>query len=398
MKKSDKQLPTIVLKKMVHRKHVQLIVQFPYNDFIKNRLKYDLNYSWSATHKGWYTLFNETAISKLKKVLDGKVTYTLDASLFQQIEVKQPRKPRNISEENKEIIRLYVKYLYGKRYSESTVKTYFTFVADFFDYIQDKPIYKLSNKDVELFIEDVFVPRKMSISSQRQLISAIKLFKAFYPECEIDEVRLQRPKKSKILPTVLSKEEVVDLLRCTKNLKHRAVLAMIYSAGLRISELINLELRHIDVDRRQIIVKNSKGRRDRHIILAESFIPLLLNYINSYTPKVFFVEGLVAGKKYSAESVRGFLKLSVQAANITKRVTPHTLRHSYATHLLENGIDLRYIQELLGHAKPETTMIYTHVSKKDLLQIKSPLDMALKSLVENNPNTINSTKRLSDNY
>ncbi|MDV7187906.1 site-specific integrase [Lutibacter sp. TH_r2] len=397
MKNSDKQLPTLLLKKVVHRKDVQLMIHFTFNDFVKNRLKYDLNYTWSQSHKSWYTLFNEEAISKLKKVLGPKVHYDLDASLFQKIEVKLERKPRNISEENKEIIRNYVKYLKGKRYSESTIKTYFTFVADFIDYIKNKPLEKLSNKDVELFIEDVFVPRKMSISSQRQLISAIKLFKAFYPDCAIDDVRLQRPKKSKILPTVLSKEEVIDLLRYTKNLKHRAILGMIYSAGLRISELINLQLNHIDIDRRQIIVKNSKGRRDRHIILAESIIPLLINYLNSYQPKQYFVEGITAGKKYSTESVRGFLKLSVKAANITKRVTPHTLRHSYATHLLENGIDLRYIQELLGHAKPETTMIYTHVSKKDLLQIKSPLDMALKSLVENS-NGNNNIKRLSENY
>lgn len=209
-------------------------------------------------------------------------------------------------------------------------------------------------------------------------------------------MQLTRPKKDKILPTVLSKEEVIDLLRCTKNLKHRAVLSMIYSAGLRISELLNLELNNIDVDRRQIIVKNAKGRKDRHIILAESFIPLMINYLTSYVPKRYFVEGKVEGEKYSAESVRSFLKLACKSAQITKRVTPHTLRHSYATHLLENGIDIRYIQELLGHAKPETTMIYTHVSKKDLLQIKSPLDMALKSLIKSNePTTIN---RLSGNY
>ena len=263
------------------------------------------------------------------------------------------------------------------------------------NYLNEKPLGEVTNKDVEHFLEDVFVPKKYSVSSHRQFISAVKLLKAFYPECTIATEHLKRPKKSKYLPLVLSKEEVIDLLRCTKNLKHRAVLAMIYSAGLRISELLNLQLRHIDIDRRQIIVKNSKGRRDRIVILAESFIPLLLNYINSYQPKNYFVEGFKEGEKYSAESVRGFLKVSCKNANIQKRVTPHTLRHSYATHLLENGIDLRYIQELLGHAKPETTMIYTHVSKKDLLQIKSPLDMALKNLAEHQPN---GKYRLSENY
>jgi integrase/recombinase XerD len=178
---------------------------------------------------------------------------------------------------------------------------------------------------------------------------------------------------------VLSNEEIINLLRCTKNLKHRAIIAMIYSAGLRIGELINLQLAHIDIQRRQIIVKNSKGRKDRNVILAKSCISLMLNYLNTYEPKKYFAEGKPL-EQYSQESIRAFLKRSCKAANITKKVTPHTLRHSYATHLLENGIDLRYIQELLGHAKPETTMIYTHVSKKDLLRIESPLDVAVKKL------------------
>jgi site-specific recombinase XerD len=334
-------------------------------------------------------------MQQLKATLKDKVTFVLDASIYKRSQLKIVRKPREISEENKQLIRLYVKYLKGKRYSDSTVKTYFTFIADFFDYLKDKPILSINNRDVEQFIEDVFVPRNYSISSQRQFISAVKLFSAFYPECKIEELKLQRPKKSKILPTVLSKEEVIDLLRCTRNLKHRAVLAMIYSAGLRISELLQLQLKNIDIDRRQIIVKNSKGRKDRNIILAESFIPLLLNYFNSYTPNTYFVEGK-PGVPYSAESIRAFLKRSCLMANIHKTVTPHTLRHSYATHLLENGIDLRYIQELLGHAKPETTMIYTHVSKKDLLNIKSPLDMALKSLIGTDKN--NEKLRLSGNY
>jgi site-specific recombinase XerD len=395
MKNLSETLPTILLKKVIHRGQLQLLLVFKYHPLLITSIKNIKGYTWSKTLRGWYTEFSTENLTILKDTLKNKVTFTIDASIYKPITLKIPREKRVITDANKNIIRLYTKYLQGKRYSESTVKTYFTFIADFFHYIKDKPIVELNNRDVELFIEDVFVPRKMSISSQRQLISAIKLFKAFYPECQIEEVKLTRPKKSKILPTVLSKEEIIDLLRYTKNLKHRAILAMIYSAGLRISELLNLELHHIDIDRRQIIVKNSKGRRDRIVILAESFIPLLLNYINSYNPKKYFVEG-VDDEKYSAESIRSFLRKSCINANITKRVTPHTLRHSYATHLLENGIDLRYIQELLGHAKPETTMIYTHVSKKDLLKIESPLDLALKGMVDQNKTT--DLPRLSGNY
>jgi len=388
--------PTILLKKVKHRKKIQLLLLFPYNDVLKEKIKALEGYAWSQTLKGWYTEYSSKNIHLLKKTLQYEVVFKLDDSMYhKELIVRTERKPREISEKNKEVLRAYVKYLKGKCYSESTVKTYFTFVADFISYIKDTPLATISNRTVEQFIEDVFIPRKYSISTHRQFFSAIKLFKAFYPECKIDELQLKRPKRSKLLPTVLSKEEVIDLLRYTKNLKHRAVLAMIYSAGLRISELLHLKLEHIDIDRRQLTVKNSKGRKDRNIILAQSFVPLMQNYIMSYNPKTYFVEGKPF-QQYSAESVRSFLHRSSKIAQIKKRVTPHTLRHSYATHLLENGIDLRYIQELLGHAKPETTMIYTHVSKKDLLNIESPLDLAVKSLVENDNNKNN--LRLSGNY
>jgi len=394
MKYSNKHTPTLTLSKVKHRNNLQLLVVFPYNENIKNTLKNNLHYKWSYSLKGWYFLFNRHVIDILKKTLNSDIKYIYDDSLKADIKANTIKNVRNISKNNKQIIRSYVKYLRGKRYSESTIKTYFTFVADFIDYIKNKPIHNLNNRDVELFIEDVFVPKKMSISSQRQLISALKHFKAFYPECKIEELELHRPKKSKILPTILSKEEIIDLLRCTKNLKHRAILAMIYSAGLRIGELLSLELKNIDIDRRQIIIKNGKGRKDRNVVLAESMIPLLQNYLVTYTPTIYFAEGQKSATKYSPESVRSFLKRSIKAANIKKRITPHTLRHSYATHLLENGIDLRYIQELLGHAKPETTMIYTHVSKKDLLQIKSPLDISLKKMSTQK----NITEKLSDNF
>ncbi len=388
-------LPLIILKKVKHKNELRLVLIFKYNQSFINFLKDTGIYFWSKTLNAWHTDFSSENIQHLKTAFKDKATFKIDNTINEAIIVKPTREQRVISEENKNVIRQFVKYLQGKRYSESTIKTYFTFVADFFHYMKDKPIVDFCNRDVELFIEDVFVPKKMSISTQRQLISAIKLFKAFYPKCNIDDLKLTRPRKSLILPTVLSKEQIIDLLRYTKNLKHRAILAMIYSAGLRISELLNLKLSEIDVDRRQILVKNSKGRKDRIVILAESFIPLLMNYVTSYNPKTFFVEG-AEGKNYSPESIRAFLKRSCMYAKINKRVTPHTLRHSYATHLLENGIDLRYIQELLGHAKPETTMIYTHVSKKDLLKIESPLDLALKGLNEAK-NKIENT-RLSGNY
>ena len=239
----------------------------------------------------------------------------------------------------------------------------------------------MSNTDVRLFVEAVVSKKKYSISTHRQLISAFKHFSEFYPQCNISGGDLKRPKKSNFLPEVLSQQEVLNLLRATRNLKHRAVLALIYSAGLRIGEVLKLELHHIDVDRRQVLVKNAKGRKDRNVILAESFLPLFGNYFGTYAPKKYFVEGK-DGNQYSAASIRAFLKRFCQRAGIKKRVTPHTLRHSFATHLLENGVGLRHIQELLGHSKPETTMLYTHIAQKDLLSIRSPLDLAVNKFLK----------------
>ena len=291
----------------------------------------------------------------------------------------QTKKVRVLTQFNRTLLNTFYKHLLGKRYSISTVKTYSSLVADFIEYINDKSLESIDNRDVDLYFANVFVPKHYSISTQRQFISGLKLFVAFVPECKIDDLKLVRPRRSKKLPIVLSKQEIIDIIRSTKNLKHRAIVALMYSAGLRISELLNLELKDINVDRRQLFIRDAKGRKDRYVVLSDGFLPLLQNYVMTYRPTRFFVEGR-HGKRYSASSIRKFLYRSCEAANISKRVTPHTLRHSYATHLLENGVGLRHIQELLGHSKPETTMIYTHVAKKDLLEIKSPLDGILLQL------------------
>nr|WP_232730355.1 tyrosine-type recombinase/integrase [Lacinutrix sp. Bg11-31] len=205
------------------------------------------------------------------------------------------------------------------------------------------------------------------------------MFIIFEPITKISNLELTRPSRDRALPSVLSQKEIIHLISKAKNLKHRAIIALLYSGGLRISELINLRIEDFHINRRQIFIRNSKGRKDRYVTLAESFLPLLQNYLVTYSPKHYFVEGQIK-QQYTAGSVRKFIKKYKNECGIKTNVTPHTLRHSYATHLLENGVNLRHIQELLGHSKPETTMIYTHVARKDLLSIKSPLDFAVEQL------------------
>lgn len=366
-------LPIIYLEQKIHRKKRQILVKFKYNTKLIALIKSVEGVFWSTTLSSWYMNYSKDNLD-LITLLFKEITTVDDKSLHKK-EIRQ----KNLTEDQKRLLNNFYSYLKGKRYSKSTINTYTYFVADFINYYFKRDLKTLTNRNVEEFIEVVFIKRKYSVSTQRQFISALKIFINFYPHTKINDLALERPKKSRSLPSVLSQEEVLEIIRCTQNLKHRSILALIYSCGLRISELINLKLVDFHVERKQLIIKNGKGRKDRYVSLADSFLPLLSNYSYSYKPKIFFVEGQQGGK-YSAESVRQFLHKSCKKAKIKKTVTPHTLRHSYATHLLENGVDIRYIQSLLGHSRPETTMIYTHVKRKDLMEIQNPLDVALRKL------------------
>ena len=373
-----KDLPKITLSPKKHRKKNVLVVKFDYNDDLIAAIRKIQGSTWSKSMQAWYLNYSDENIALIKSTFK-KIT-EVDSSL---VDTKRLF-VRKLNQAQKDFLNQFYLYLKGKRYSKSTIQAYTFYIADFISFHSNKTLKELTNRDVEIFIEQVFIPRNYSISTQRQLISAMKLFTQFYHHTQINDLELERPQKSRKLPEVLSQEEILNLISVTVNLKHRAIIAILYSCGLRISELINLRLEDFHLERKQLVIKNSKGRKDRYVSLADSFLPLLSNYYYSYKPKYYFIEGSKGGQ-YSAESIRQFLRKNCLKANIHRRVTPHTLRHSYATHLLENGVDIRYIQSLLGHAKPETTMIYTHVKRKDLMQIQNPLDVALQK-INNNQN------------
>ena len=205
-------------------------------------------------------------------------------------------------------------------------------------------------------------------------MNAIKLYFRIVKETAIDIDKIHRPKREKTLPNVLSKEEVKAILSAHTNLKHKVMLSMIYSCGLRRSELLNLKPNDIDSKRNVVIIRQSKGKKDRITPLSPKILEMLRNYYIEFKPKTWLFEGQSNGKQYSEQSLQSILKQALQKTKITKPVTLHWLRHSYATHLLESGTDLRYIQELLGHNSSKTTEIYTYVSTKSIQQIKSPFD------------------------
>jgi integrase/recombinase XerD len=275
--------------------------------------------------------------------------------------------------EGLESIATFKRYLLSKRYSRNTIKTYCDALKSFFTFCQTKAVNEITNDDVIAYNNAYILKHQLSASYQNQIVNAIKLYFKIVQDTKIEIEKIHRPKRTKVLPNVLSKEDVIAIIAATTNLKHKALLALIYSAGLRISEALAMQPKDIDSKRMLIHVKNAKGKKDRYTLLSEKVLVLLREYYNIYQPKTYLFEGQ-AGDAYSSRSAQTVLKLAVKKAGIDKPVSLHTLRHSFATHLLESGTDLRYIQDLLGHSSPKTTMIYTHVSSSSLKKIKNPFD------------------------
>ena len=271
-------------------------------------------------------------------------------------------------------IKLFKEWMQVKRYSENTIETYADVLNVFFFFFKDKNIEDITNDDVLYFNKAYILEKKLSVSYQRQFVNALKLFYSQTARKKLVVDELDRPKKEKKLPNVLSKQDVQAILKVTPNIKHKAALSLIYACGLRRSELLNLKMNDIDSKRNLLLIKQAKGKKDRVAPLPDKVIELLREYYKHYKPKEYLFEGWVAGEKYSEKSLEQVLKKSLNLAKIKKPVSLHWLRHSYATHLLENGTDLRYIQEILGHKSSRTTEIYTHVSTKQLVKIKSPID------------------------
>lgn len=263
--------------------------------------------------------------------------------------------------------------LESRRYSESTVNSYRYMFREFLKHLYPKPLHQVTLEDIQRYHHELVVKKNVSRSYQNQSINAIK----FYLEQVLGHDRqvyeLERPQKERKLPTVLSQEEVARVLGEIKNLKHRAVIMTIYSCGLRISEALNLHIADIDSDRMEVRIRGGKGKKDRLTLLSPHLLELLRLYFLEHKPSVYLFEGQKGGP-YTTSSIRKVLERAVSKAGIRKPVVVHTLRHSFGTHLLEHGTNLRHIQVLMGHESPKTTEIYTHVAQSDIHKIVSPLD------------------------
>jgi len=272
-----------------------------------------------------------------------------------------------------EIADKFKKQIHIENYSEQTIKNYLSVLKLFLEWVEKLKVEKITNTEIQDYLYYCKKEKNYSYSTMKQVIATISfLYSRVFnkPIPSALDIKLRKPTQ---LPTVLSVKDISKILTVSTNLKHKTILILIYSGGLRLGELINLKIGDIDSESMRIHIRKAKGKKDRYIMLSENVLILLREYYKAYKPKNFIIEGRDGGK-YSPQSVQSVFKKALQKSGIRKKATVHTLRHSFATHLLDDGTDIRYIQELLGHKRLETTQIYTHVSSYSINKIKSPAD------------------------
>jgi integrase/recombinase XerD len=341
-------------KLITHKNKKRIAVWYPNQQELIVRFRKLDDARWSASLQVWH----------LPDTTENRLKFDLEPAI----------RPPHINFDKIQEIENFKKYLNTKRYSPNTVKTYSEALQSFLLFYNDKEVKKINNNDVVEFYNGYILERKLSISFQNQVVNAIKLYFRTIKETAIIIDKIYRPKREKLLPNVLSKEEIKKILEAHSNVKHKTMLCMIYSCGLRRSELINLKPQDIDSKRGVVIIKQAKGRKDRIAPLSPNILLMLREYYKTHKPITYLFEGRIEGTKYDERSLGEVLKQAVNKVSIKKPISLHWLRHSYATHLLESGTDLRYIQEILGHKSSRTTEIYTHVSTKSLQKVKSPFD------------------------
>jgi len=340
-------------KLITHKAEKRIAVYFDKNADLIARIKTVEGSRWSQNLKVWH----------IPDTVENRDRFKIE-----------PLANSLLSPEGIEHITQFIQWLSSKRYSPSTIKTYSEALKSFLVFYREKPIAEITNEDVIIYNNEYILENNLSASYQNLIVNAIKLFFRTVESKKIEIDTIHRPKRAKVLPNVLSKEEVKLILNAHSNIKHKTMLSLIYSCGLRCGELLALQPVHIDSKRNLVMLKHAKGKKDRIAPLSPKILEMLREYFKVYKPTTFLFEGQKAGTPYDARSLQLILKQALQKTGVLKPVTLHWLRHSFATHLLESGTDLRFIQELLGHSSSKTTEIYTHVSTKSIQQIKSPFD------------------------
>ncbi|APG65392.1 integrase [Tenacibaculum todarodis] len=342
-----------------HRKRNVIWISFQYKQNLVNDLKKRFpSAKWSQSNKSWYL----PDLPSVRTVLG----------------ITQDTKPikllNKIGDNNKIALLKFHEQLVLKAYSPNTIRMYEAEFTHLLIILKHNSVDDLSHKRLKDYF--LYCVRVLNMGERKMngKINAIKFYfeKVMHkPQMFFD---IPRPKKPSTLPKMLSKSEIKKLFKQVANQKHLLALKLCYGMGLRVSEIVNIKISNIDSNRMQVLIEGAKGKKDRYVNLPESVLELLREYYKAYKPKNWLFEGQYGGA-YSARSVQAVFKRAMKNAGIKKQIGIHGLRHSYATHLLESGADLRFIQQLLGHYNIKTTQIYTHVSNTATSKIKSPLDV-----------------------
>lgn len=338
-----------------------LIIKFDYSPERIAKIKTIGGYRWDALEKVWKIPYTEENLDVLKKLYKNE---KIDV-IFQQ------------NDENERVMNELEETLKLKGYSFKTRKQYMGHISRFASFM-NRDISAVDSQEIRKYILFLLDEKQASHTYANQAISALKFLcnEVLMKNTLIES--LPRPKKEKKLPDVLSFQDVMKILGALKNEKHTTILFLVYSAGLRVGEVVKLTTQDIDSQRMLIHIVQGKGRKDRYTVLSEIALEQLRKYYKLYKPEKWLFPGQNPKEYITVRTVERIFENACTAAKIKRKVSVHSLRHSFATHLLEGGTDLRYIQELLGHESSKTTEIYTHVTDKSIAKIQSPLDKMLR--------------------
>ena len=389
-------MQTVTLKAFVHHNKECIGIFFSANASLNTAVKKIPQIKWSKTNKCWYlplskesytvianAIGNRATIetSNLKHYLEKKNKITAGLAPpkenVKQAKIILPTAPVwQTGTDNLTALEQFVQQLKLKAYSPSTIRTYRNEFLQLLQLLKHKPVNKLTADDLKRYMVYAMEKEGISENTAHSRLNALK----FYFEQVLGKEKffweIPRPKKQMILPKLLNETEIRRLFNALTNKKHKAMLFTAYSAGLRVSEIVQLKIADIDSKRMQILIEQGKGKKDRYVNLSPILLDILRSYAGSYKPKpqYYLFESEATGQAYPTRTVQQVFTNAKNKAGIKKEVGIHSLRHSFATHLLDKGTDIKYIKDLLGHFSIKTTERYLHVSKKQLVNIISPFD------------------------
>lgn len=339
--------------------HTSIKVSIPYNIYVIEKIKNIPGRNWDPIQKIWLFPKEKKTIEHLERIF-GKSSVFLEMSKSKE------------ENESKKHLKMYSREMYIKNYSRMTIKAYVGHLRRYMEY--NSQYHTLNIENIKQYLLYIQQNKENSSSYIAQCICALKFWYCAILNISVDSFSINMPRRETKLPNYLSKEEIRLIFKNVENIKHKTILMIIYSAGLRIGEAVKLKTTDILSEQHFISVKKAKGNKDRITLLSLKALEELRNYYRKYKPDVWLFPGQDAEKHITERSVQRIFEKACKKAGIKKKATVHWLRHSFATHLLEYGVDIRYIQELLGHQSTKTTEIYTHVCTNIIQKIKNPLD------------------------